>query len=155
MRNIVYNIIKSLRPYFFSLREIGDNVSLDIKIPVGWRYDAFLNPNPDLPFSIKPQDKSEKNILISLISTATAEGYDFVFQYAKTVVNSNKEEEEKIKLFNQKVEELKVLFLSSPLDKLKEISFDKQLEKNGLRDKQSPGEIKLGNEEGPGGNGQS
>ena len=51
----------------------------------------------------------------------------------------------KIKLFNQKVEEMKTYFLSSPLDKLKDISFDK---KNGIRNTKSAGEIELGDPEG-------
>jgi hypothetical protein len=35
----VYELISSLRPYFFSLREIDRNVSLDIKIPGRWNIE--------------------------------------------------------------------------------------------------------------------
>ena len=49
---------------------------------------------------------------------------------AKAIIKTNQEEEEKIKLFNDKVDELKTLFTNSSLDKLKEISFIKE-KKNG------------------------
>jgi len=141
MRTAVFDTIKSLQPYFFSLREIKKNVSLDIRIPLNWRY---LDDNPD-EIQIKVQDESEMNRLVSIIAESTKEGYDTVFNVAKKIIKVNLEEEEKIKLFNQKVEELKTLFLSSPLDKLKDISFDK---KNGIRNPKSAGEIELGDTEG-------
>jgi len=146
---IVYNIVKSLKPHFFSLREIEDNVSLDIKIPTNWNYEGMVELNKKLPFAVKVQDKKTTNTLISLIAPATVDGYEYVFNYAKAVITTNKEEEEKSKLFNEKVNELKSLFLSSPLDKLKDLSF-KDVVKNGLSDSESTGEIKLGGDEGPG-----
>jgi hypothetical protein len=144
MRTAVFDTIKSLHPFFFSLREIQEKVSLDIKIPVHWKN----NYEEDTDVQFKVQDKNEKNMLLSLISLATKEGYDAVFNVAKKIIRSNQEEEEKIKLFNDKVEELRKFFLDSPLDKLKEISFIK----NNVRDKKSTGEIELGNGEGSGDN---
>lgn len=147
---IVYNIIKSLRPYFFSLREIKDDVSLDLKIPVNWEFEELM----EAEVKIKVQDAKETTTLISLISPSTVEGYDVVFKYAKAIITFNKEKEEKSRLFSQRVEELKTLFLSSPLEKLKDITFDKFLEKDELRDKPGAREIKLGDEEGPGTDGK-
>jgi hypothetical protein len=106
------------------------------------------------PFKIKVQDAKESTTLISLISPSTVEGYDVVFKYAKAIITFNKEKEEKSRLFSQRVEELKTLFLSSPLEKLKDITFDKFLEKDELRDKPGAREIKLGDEEGPGTDGK-
>jgi len=148
---IVYNIIKSLRPHFHSLREIQDNISLDLRLPVEWKYEGMLEPKKDVPFVIKLQDKKLINIMVSLISPATVEGYEFVFNYAKAIIKTNIEEEEKLKLFNEKMGELKTLFLNSPLDKLKDISFNGKTE---LSDPESNGKIKLGDEEGPGADGQ-
>lgn len=148
--NTMFDIVKSLRPHFFSLREIEENISLDIKIPSNWKYEKMLAPKKDLPFAVKVQDQKKTNSLISLIALATAEGYDFVFEYAEAVISINKEEEEKEKLFKEKVGELKSLFLSSPLDKLKDISFDDELSNT-----ESSGEIKLGDEKGRAGDEQS
>jgi hypothetical protein len=144
MRIAVFNTISALRPYFFSLREIKENVSLDIQIPIKWGCGDFES------IEIKVQDQKETTSLISIISDRSKEGYDRVFTAAHQIIQNNEEEEEKIKLFNQKVEELKTLFLSSPLDKLKDISFEKQLKKDGLRNKKGTREVGLGNEEGSG-----
>jgi len=47
---------------------------------------------------------------VSLVSTATQEGYDVVFACAGEVIVVNKEEEEKQRLFHAKVKELQALF---------------------------------------------
>jgi hypothetical protein len=150
---IVYNIIKSLKPYFFSLREIQENVSLDIKLPTKWIYEGMKKSNEEIPFAIKVQDKKTEHTLVSLISPATVEGYEMVFKYAKTVISTNVEEEEKLKLFNQKMGELKELFLNSPLEKLKDISFKETQDE--LSNTPGDEKIKLGDEKGPGADGKS
>jgi len=144
MRTAVFDTISALKPFFFSLREIKENVSLDIKIPAHWRYSDYMTDE----IQIKVQDENERNRLVSLIGVATKEGYDGVFNIAKKIIKNNQEEEEKIKLFNDKVEELKTIFLNSSLDKLKDISFKPG--KNGLRDTESTGKIELGDSEGSG-----
>ena len=75
-----------------------------------------------------------------------------VFNYAKTVISTNVEEEEKLKLFNEKMGELKELFLKSPLDKLRDISFKETQDE--LPNTSGDGKIKLGDEEGSGSDGQ-
>jgi len=140
MRTAVFDTISSLKPFFFSLREIKENVSLDIKIPAHWKLGEYVEGQ------IKIQDQNEKRMLISIVNAATKEGYDMVFTMAKKIIKNNQEEEEKIKLFNDKVEELKKLFLASPLEKLKKISFIK----DNVRDKKGTGEIGLGDEKGSG-----
>jgi DNA/RNA-binding domain of Phe-tRNA-synthetase-like protein len=69
--NIVFETIKSLRPHFHSLREIQNNVSLDIKVPLTWRYEDIAKPYRTV--TIKIQDKNDKFNLVSFISQATQE----------------------------------------------------------------------------------
>lgn len=116
----MYDSIRKLRPYFFSLREIENNISLDIRIPLSWKYEDIVKPYRSI--KVKVQDKNEKNTLVSLISTSTQEGYDIVFTCASEIVTTNKEDEEKEKLFQQKVKELQELFKKESLDKLKGIN---------------------------------
>jgi hypothetical protein len=116
----VFESIKSLRPHFHSLREIEGNVSLDIKLPLNWRYDDIAKPYRSV--KIKVQDKNEKFTLVSLISNGTQDGYDVVFACALEILQVNKDEEEKQKLFQQKVKELQELFKKESLDKLKDIN---------------------------------
>jgi hypothetical protein len=116
----VFETIKSLRPHFHSLREIQNNVSLDIKVPLTWRYEDIAKPYRTV--TIKIQDKNDKFNLVSFISQATQEGYDVVFACVEEIFKVNKEEEEKQKLFQEKVKELQKLFKTESLDKLKEIN---------------------------------
>jgi len=117
----MFEYIRKLRPYFFSLREIENNVSLDIKIPVNWTYEEIIKPYRSV--KTKVQDKNERFTLVSLVSLASQEGYDVVLTCALDVIVTNKEEEEKQKLFMAKVKELEILFKNESLDKLKEINF--------------------------------
>ena len=116
----MFENIKSLRPYFHSLREIQDNVSLDIKLPLNWKYEEIIKPYRSI--NIKVQDKNEKFTLMSLISTATQEGYDVVFACGLDIIKINKEDEQKRILFQAKVKELESLFMNESLDKLKDIN---------------------------------
>jgi hypothetical protein len=140
----MFENIKSLRPYFFSLREIEGNVSLDIKLPLSWKYEQIVLPYRSVKTKI--QDKSEKFTLISLISNATQDGYDVAFACATEIVNVNKEEEEKRKLFQSKVKELEQLFQKESLNKLKDINF---LETYGQGDETTIGLAIEGIGEGP------
>ena len=139
----MFEIIKSLRPYFFSLREIDNNVSLDLKLPLTWRYEEVSKPYSSI--KIKVQDKNEKNNLISFIAQSTQNGYDVVFACATEVVNSNKEEEEKQKLFQSKVKELQELFKKESLEKLKDINL---LNSYGQENSTSVGLVEKGDAEG-------
>ena len=116
----MYEAIKSLRPHFHSLREVSDNVSLDIKLPLTWKYENIIKPYSTI--NVKIQDKNDKFNLVSLVSQSTQEGYDVVFACANEIFKINKDEEEKQKLFQQKVKELQELFKNESLDKLKEIN---------------------------------
>jgi hypothetical protein len=123
----LYESIKKLRPYFYSLREIENNVSLDIKIPIDWNFNEIIQPYSLVKCKI--QDKNDKFTLLSLISVGNQEGYDIVFLCAIEIINVNKENEEKQNLFNQKVKELEELFKKEKLDKLKGLNLN--IETNG------------------------
>ena len=146
----MFEEIKSLRPHFHSLREIQNNVSLDIKVPLSWKYDDIVKPYRTV--TVKVQDKNDKFNLVSFISQATQEGYDVVFACADEIFKFNKEEEEKQKLFHQKVKELQVLFKTETLDKLKEINLT---DNYGQEITTGIGVVEQGDEEGPEGSGDA
>ena len=146
----MFENIKSLRPYFHSLREIENNVSLDIKLPLNWKYDEISKPYRTI--KLKIQDKSDKFTLVSLISYATQDGYDVVFECANEIINVNKEEEEKKTLFHAKVKELESLFLKESLDKLKEINL---IQDYGQEVTTGDGLVEEGDEQGSDGDTES
>ncbi len=146
----MFESIKSLRPHFHSLREVQNNVSLDIKIPLNWKYEDIAKPYRTI--TLKVQDKNDKFNLISFISQATQEGYDVVFACADEIFKFNKEEEEKQKLFHQKVKELQELFKTETLDKLKEINL---IDNYGQEITTGIELVGQGDEEGPEGSGDT
>lgn len=146
----MFEEIKSLRPHFHSLREIQNNVSLDIKVPLSWKYEDIIKPYRTV--TVKVQDKNDKFNLVSFISQATQEGYDVVFACANEIFKFNKEEEEKQKLFQQKVKELQELFKNESLEKLKEINL---IDNYGQEITTGVGVVEQGDEEGSEGSGES
>lgn len=146
----MYEAIKSLRPHFHSLREVSDNVSLDIKLPLTWKYEDIIKPYSTI--NVKIQDKNDKFNLVSLVSQSTQEGYDVVFACANEIFKINKDEEEKQKLFQQKVKELQELFKNESLDKLKEINL---LDNYGQENTTGVTVVGQGVEEGPEGSGDT
>ena len=146
----MYEAIKSLRPHFHSLREVSNNVSLDIKLPLTWKYENIIKPYSTI--NVKIQDKNDKFNLVSLVSQSTQEGYDVVFACANEIFKINKDEEEKQKLFQQKVKELQELFKNESLDKLKEINL---LDNYGQENTTGVTVVGQGVEEGPEGSGDT
>ncbi|MEY4572083.1 MAG: hypothetical protein RLZ10_1309 [Bacteroidota bacterium] len=142
----MYELISNLRPYFFSLREIERNVSLDLKIPTTWRLEHVQQVVSQYKsMSLKVQDKNDKYQLVSLVSFATQEGYDTARSCAVEIIKYNIELEEKDRLFKEKVRELETLFRNESLDKLKDINF---LENNEQEDSTGIGLAVEGDGEG-------
>jgi hypothetical protein len=144
----VFESIKHLRPYFFSLREIESNVSLDIKLPITWKFEQIVAPYKSIKFKV--QDKNEKFTLLSIIAQATYNGYETAFTCAKDIIDTNKEMEEKERLLQSKIKELQLLFQHESLDRLKDLTFIE----NAKTEQESTEGIKLvgeGNTEGPSG----
>jgi len=130
----VYEFIKTLKPYFFSLREIKGNVSLDLRLPISWKYETICQQYKTI--QVKVQDKSEKDILVSFISTATEDGYGTVYRCTNEVVDKNIEDEKKRELFDKKVREMRDMFEKMALDELENLNFKPNAEKydtDGLR----------------------
>lgn len=119
----LYESLFEIRPYFFSMREISLNdpiFSLDIKIPLNWHYTKIVTEYESLNIMYKEQDKSSGSILLSLLTKEiTPIGLSNLFKCAKDIITYNLEELEKLKLLEEKIEQLKNIFDSSPLSKLK------------------------------------
>lgn len=119
-----FEIIKNLQPYFFSLREINNNICLDLRLTVTWKFtDIVTKYNNETPLIYKIQDKNENFLLVSLITELKFDNFNKLFDCAFEIIKTNKESEEKEKLLQLKIKELKELFQNESLDKLKDISF--------------------------------
>lgn len=153
----MYELIEELRPYFFSLREVKQNVSLDIRIPTTWKLehvDQVISQYRSMNYQV--QDKTDRYILISLVSEATQDGYNTARICALEIINYNKELEEKEKLFKEmqkqlqdeyqkKIRELQDQFKSEPLEKLKDVI----LKEDGQKSTTGVDMVREPDEEGP------
>ncbi len=146
----MFESIKSIRPHFHSLREIQNNVSLDIKLPLNWHFENIVKQYKSV--QTKVQDKNDKYTLLSIVSHATQDGYDVIFACAIEIIKLNYEEEEKQRLFREKVKQLEELFKSESLDNLKEINL---FDKNGQKDSTRIGLVEQGDEQGQDGDRES
>ena len=146
----MFESIKSIRPHFHSLREIQNNVSLDIKLPLNWHFENIVKQYKSI--QTKVQDKNDKFTLLSIVSHATQDGYDVIFACAIEIIKLNYEEEEKQRLFREKVKQLEELFKSESLDNLKEINL---FDKNGQKDSTRIGLVEQGDEQGQDGDRES
>lgn len=134
----MFEYIQKLRPYFFSMREFETTISLDLKIPSNWFYETIIEK-----YNVwaKKQDSKGDIILISFITESTKEGYDKLFDCINELIYLNKEEEEKAKLFEEKLFELQELFQNSSLNELKQLILTKP---DGQKDKTRFGLVEEG-----------
>lgn len=129
--------IRNLRPYFHSVKEAKGQAALYILIPTKWSFSMHDSEN----IHVKKQDGNESQNLISIISKIRTgeETYENIFSTAKSIIKHNIEQEEKEKLFKEKMDELKEIFMNADLDKLKHIKFtedDRQSEVVGVGDRE-------------------
>ena len=122
----MFKDIQVLQPYFFSLREINNTLSLDIKMPANWNFNNIILKYETV--KIKVQDKNTENCLLSLISSSDDDGYTKINECAREIIKTNIDEEEKLRLFNEKVSELQKLFANMSLDDLKNLNFKEENE---------------------------
>ena len=83
---MIFTTIEKLRPYFFSLREIDNNVSLDMKFPLKWKFEHH-----DKAVNILVQDTNDKVTLVSFVTPANKEGYALVISVAESIIQFNLE----------------------------------------------------------------
>ena len=125
--------IRNLRPYFHSIKEAKGQAALYILIPAKWKFSMNDSEN----IHVKQQDGNETQNLVSIISKIRTgeDTYENIFNTAKSIIKYNVEQEEKEKLFKEKMDELKEIFMNADLDKLKHIKFtndDRQIEVAGV-----------------------
>jgi hypothetical protein len=117
----LYKEFSTLFPYLQSVRKIENYLSFDISFPITWKLPKkYVDEN-----KIMEQQSSIPNErLISYVSEITETDIEKVYQNLCNIIKYNREREEKDRLFETKVEELKKLFEKQNLEKLKGLYFD-------------------------------
>ena len=117
----LYKEFSSLFPYLQSVRKIENYLSFDISFPNSWKLPKkYVEENK----IVEQVSNIQNERLFSYVCEITESGVEKVYQNLSSIIKYNKEREEKDKLFESKVEELKKLFEKQNLDKLKGLYFD-------------------------------
>jgi hypothetical protein len=116
----LYKEIENIVDYCSSIRKLKNYLSFDMVFPATW---AVLKSQVDETKTVfnKSDDKGKN---ISFVSEINEEAISETISKIETVINYNKEKEEKERLFKEKVNELKNLFEKGGLEDLKNLKFD-------------------------------
>ena len=116
----LYKEIENIVDYCSSIRKLKTYLSFDMVFPATW---AVLKSQVDETKTVfnKSDDKGKN---ISFVSEINEHSISETISNIETVINYNKEKEEKERLFKEKVNELKNLFEKGGLEDLKNLKFD-------------------------------
>ena len=116
-----YNEIEKIFPYLKSIRKLKSYLSFDIELPNNWKIPKKFT----IEGKVVEQEKSNPGTkLISFVSEFNEDEITITTNNIRSIIDYNKELEEKEVLFVNKVEELKRIFEKQNLDKLQQLTFD-------------------------------
>jgi hypothetical protein len=134
----LYEQISDIFPHLVSIRKLEDYITIDVEFPTTWKL-----PKKYVDEKMVVEQKSDKpnTRFFSFATIFQKEPIDVLFYNLKNIIRYNKEREEKERLFEDKVKELKSFFDKSNLDDLKALEFQiKQGLKIELEDEPEDGE---------------
>ena len=110
-----------LFPYLQSVRKLKTYLSFDIEFPDNWKLPKkYVNEE-----KVVENDKSKQGFrFFSFVSEFDEKSVDEIISNIKNIIAYNKEREEKEKLFQVKVDELKKMFEKEKLDDLQALKFE-------------------------------
>lgn len=116
----LYEQLNEIFPYLISIRKLETYVSIDVELPTTWKL-----PKKYVDEKMVVEQKSAKPEFrcFSFATSFDEETLDKLLNNLKNIIKYNKEREEKEKLFEDKVKELKSFFDKSNLTDLKSLEF--------------------------------
>lgn len=127
----LYSEFSALMPYLQSVRKLKNYISFDVALPVGWKLPKKYVQEDKV---IEQESNIENHRLISFVTEITEDEVEKISNNIQQIIAYNIEREEKEKLFQVKVDELKVIFEKNTLASLKNLKFDIKQPKIKLQD---------------------
>ena len=116
-----YSEIEKIFPYLKSIRKLKTYLSFDVELPDSWK----IPKKYVVDGKVVEQEKSNPGMkLISFVSEFNEDEITLTTNNIRSIIEYNKELEEKEVLFVNKVEELKRIFEKQDLGKLQKLTFD-------------------------------
>ena len=117
----LYKEFSALLPYLQSVRKLQNYLTFDVSFPTTWKLPKKYVEEDKV---MEQNSKIDNYRLFSFVSEITEEGIEKVSQNIQNIIKYNLEREEKEALFNNKVDELKLIFEKQNLKNLKNLKFD-------------------------------
>jgi hypothetical protein len=116
----LYKEFSALLPYIQSVRKIKNYLSFDITFPNTWKLPKkFVREDKIL----EQESQIQNHRFFSFVCEINEEDIELTSNNIQNIVKYNLEREEKERLFETKVNELKTLFEKQNLNNLKELQF--------------------------------
>lgn len=116
-----YNQLKDIFNYLVSIRNLEGYIAIDIEFPNTWK---LLKKYVDETKVVEQKiDKANKR-LFTFATNFEEREIEKIIENIKNIIEYNKEREEKEKLFESKVAELKQFFSNTKLSDLQTLTFN-------------------------------
>ena len=129
----LYTEFSTLFPYLQSVRKLKNYLSFDLSIPISWKLPKKYVDEEKI---MEQDSKVDGFRLISFVTEISEDAVEKNTENIQNIIKYNLEREEKDKLFQTKVSELKTIFEKQSLGKLKNLSFEIRVEKIELEDEE-------------------
>lgn len=117
----LYQEFSSLLPYLQSVRKIKNYLSFDVSFPNTWKIPKKFVEEDKIT---EQNSQVENERLFSYVTEINEEAVQRTHLNITSIIKYNLEREEKDRLFDSKVEELKKIFEKQNLEKLRSLYFD-------------------------------
>ena len=144
----LYQELYQIFPYLTSIRKLKTYISFDITFPRTW---SLPKKYVDESSVLENESEDPNTRFFSFVSQFDDESIHKISNNIQNVIKYNLEREEKQKLFQDKVNELKTLFEGQSLDNLKNLVFELEKNKNAKLNGRQVKTTKLVREENDGG----
>jgi hypothetical protein len=111
----------TLSPYLQSVRKLKTYLSFDINFPNTWKIPKKFVDEETLLENVSDETGQRS---FSFVTTFNEEEVEKIFSNLRNIIKYNKEREEKDKLFQTKVNELKSIFEKQNLNNLQALKFE-------------------------------
>jgi hypothetical protein len=117
----LYKEFSTLLPYIQSVRKLKNYLSFDVSFPKTWKLPKKYIEEDKI---LEQESTIIDNRFFSFVSEITEEGVENTSKNIQNIIKYNLEREEKEKLFQNKVDELKNIFEKQNLKNLKSLQFE-------------------------------
>jgi hypothetical protein len=129
----LYKEFSSLLPYLQSVRKLESYLSFDVSFPTTWKLPKKYVDEEKV---MEQTSKVEGHRFFSFVAEISEESVELLSNNLKSIIKYNHDREEKERLFQNKVEELKNIFERQDLTSLKNLNFELKTGKIELEDEE-------------------